>query len=870
MECNKYEAIRCKAIAEKKLEEEDIAEAKKFAMKAETLFPTLDNLSQLLKVINFYDGYEKKINGEVNWYGILGVDPLADVDTLRKAHKRMALDLHPDRNKSFGAEEAFKILSQARSVLFDKDNKLLYDLKLNFSGHQRVSVRNSPLPANKNMFGNFTSCSSSLSERNIETSGKAQNLPTCPKNPAITRSSHYNPPPLWPRYQTTTDGGQHIPTHQKTPETATWSQFVATPPQHMTPEAAANFPFVHVHNYQNPTIATNFQLFPTQLIPRKQMPARHHQFTPANNFVLNPRPPESRPETFWTSCNKCKILYEFLKIYLDQTLMCPHCREPFLAKERSAPASVSIRSSHVPWSFHHQKPGLSAAAVSSKSSTASATRNTETAHRVQSVGECLKRWHREAVSVGGSEEALLDKTDAPSASENSIKKRRIDGQKRNSGKDRNQSTAGSRAAHTISMGNLKGNLGAEKVTSASDQFASTKELSQSELRIMLMRKAKTEILKKLNQWSIGAELESANEKGMNMENKQKSAVIDLKIHKSKISSLLGSSKMAQPQNSSMRDGTGELNENVEETVSMSVPDANFCNFDEDRVEASFSKNQVWALYDDDDGMPRYYALIHDVMSRKPFKMEISWLNSKSTAEFGPLNWVSSGFAKTSGYFRVGKPIVNKSLSSFSHQVKWKKGARGAIQIFPAKGDVWALYKNWSVDWNELTEDDVIHKYDVVVIAEDYNEDKGVVVSPMIKVAGFTSVFRQHLDPMEFHTIPREEMFRFSHQVPSYVLTGLEAQNVPKGSWDLDPASLPLELLQPKTESKAVIDAENPLKCKRLDGSSEAKNESSSKANANTEDGEAFENAERGFSKPFLTYSRRGKKIKMAGDTDRAK
>ncbi|KAL2482611.1 DNAJ heat shock N-terminal domain-containing protein [Forsythia ovata] len=898
MECNKDEAIRCKVIAEKKLKEEDIAGAKKFALKAETLFPTLDDLSQLLKVINFYDGYEKKINGEVNWYGILGVDPFADEDTLRKAHKRMALALHPDKNKSFGAEEAFKILSQARSVLFDKSKKLVYDLKLNFRAHERVSVGNPPFPADKNSFGNSISCSSSLSARNVATSGNAQHVPMCPRNTATATSSHCNPPPLWPRYPSTANVAQQIPSHQKIPETATCSQYVSTPPwprdpttasgaRHMTPETSANSHYLPVCNNQNPpAIATNYRCFPTPLVPRNQTTTRHHHHTPAGNSLPIPSPLPSRPETFWTSCNKCRILFEFLKIYLNQTLMCPHCREPFLAKEKSAPTSGSIHGSRGPRSFHQQKPGLSAASGSSKNATASATRAAQTAQRVQSVGERLKRGREEAVSLAGSEEALQrnsiapDKTDAPSASENPTKKRHIDGQKRNSVKARKQTTAGSRAANTISSGNLKGNLGAERVISASDESTSTKELSQSELRAMLMEKAKTEILKKLNQWSIAAELESANKKGMNMEKEKpsisinampKAAIDDLKINKNKCAAFLGSSKTSQPQKSSMCDGIGELNANVEETVLMSVPDANFCNFDKDRGEASFSDNQVWALYDDDDGMPRYYALIRNVMSRKPFKMQISWLNSKGTTEFGSLNWVSSGFAKTCGYFKVGKPEVSKSLSSFSHQLKWRKGPRGAIQIFPAKGDVWALYRNWSVDWNELTEDDVIHKYDVVVIVEDYIEEKGVVISPLVKVAGFTSVFCQHLDPTEIRTIPREEMFRFSHQVPSYELTGREAQNVPKGSRDLDPAALPLELLQLVTESEeSVKDAENPVELKQLDGSIEAKKEPSRIGNANTEDGGASEDAKHAFSVPILKYSRRGKKKKMAGDADHAK
>jgi hypothetical protein len=39
------------------------------------------------------------------------------------------------------------------------------------------------------------------------------------------------------------------------------------------------------------------------------------------------------------------------------------------------------------------------------------------------------------------------------------------------------------------------------------------------------------------------------------------------------------------------------------------------------------------------------------------------------------------------------------------------------------------------------------------------------------------------------------MLRFSHQVPSYVLTGEEAANAPKGCRVLDPAATPCELLE---------------------------------------------------------------------------
>lgn len=230
-------------------------------------------------------------------------------------------------------------------------------------------------------------------------------------------------------------------------------------------------------------------------------------------------------------------------------------------------------------------------------------------------------------------------------------------------------------------------------------------------------------------------------------------------------------------------------------MTMEVPDSDFHEFDKERTPSSFGENQVWAVYDDDDGMPRLYALIQKVLSKRPFKLQISWLNSKSNKELGPLNWIDSGFHKTCGGFWVGKKQINNKLNSFSHKVSgWTKSAR-VYQIFPKKGDVWALYRNWSPNWNEHTTKEEKQKYDMVEVLEDYNEGKGVTIVPLVKVAGFKSVFHPPVDAKEVKIIPKEEIFCFSHQVMSYLLTDQEAPNVPKGSKELDPAAMPLELLQ---------------------------------------------------------------------------
>ncbi|CAO2200270.1 unnamed protein product [Urochloa humidicola] len=246
----------------------------------------------------------------------------------------------------------------------------------------------------------------------------------------------------------------------------------------------------------------------------------------------------------------------------------------------------------------------------------------------------------------------------------------------------------------------------------------------------------------------------------------------------------------------------------DDPLSYNVPDPDFHDFDKDRTEEFFQTDQIWATYDDDDGMPRYYAFIQKVFSLKPFKLRISYLETKTNSEFGPLKWVSSGFTKTCGDFRTGKPETCDIVNMFSHQMKWEKGPRGIIKIYPQKGDIWAIYRNWSPDWDEDTPDNVLHAYDVVEVLDGYDEDHGISVIPLVKVGGFRTLFERHQDLNATMKIPKEEMFRFSHQVPFYRMSGEEAPNVPKDSYELDPAAISKELLQGATETVEEMELPN--------------------------------------------------------------
>ena len=86
-----------------------------------------------------------------DYYEILEVGRDSDPEEIKKAYRKLAIQFHPDRNPNDKeAEEKFKELSEAYSILSDREKRRMYDQ----FGHAGVSG-NGGFPGGFNFSGNF-------------------------------------------------------------------------------------------------------------------------------------------------------------------------------------------------------------------------------------------------------------------------------------------------------------------------------------------------------------------------------------------------------------------------------------------------------------------------------------------------------------------------------------------------------------------------------------------------------------------------------------------------------------------------------------------------------------------------------------------
>ncbi|XP_061394904.1 dnaJ homolog subfamily B member 12-like [Musca vetustissima] len=145
-DADKVEAERFFHIAEEAYRNGDLEKTEENLVKANELFPT-DYIKGIIAIIRKQRNNDvsnnaeppeytneqleavNRVNNSNDYYEILGVDKTATDAEIKNAYKKLALQLHPDKNRAPGALEAFQILRNAADILEDSEKRKLYDAR---------------------------------------------------------------------------------------------------------------------------------------------------------------------------------------------------------------------------------------------------------------------------------------------------------------------------------------------------------------------------------------------------------------------------------------------------------------------------------------------------------------------------------------------------------------------------------------------------------------------------------------------------------------------------------------------------------------------------------------------------------------------
>lgn len=490
-------------------------------------------------------------------------------------------------------------------------------------------------------------------------------------------------------------------------------------------------------------------------------------------------------ETFWTACSRCRLLHQFERKYLDQILVCPGCKMSFEAVEAKESNAVRV---------------FRSGRLSEKMGSA------DLKMKMGNVG--LKR---KTVSgdtkMKGSGGSGVDGESGDSRKE--------------MGGGRGDWGGGRLRRRTSSVGEVLARSKPklvedreESMTLAEMQLEAKRRANQAKLKFKLKEKEMEKRGKKEKKREKEIERHRASKnKDLEVEGQQAAErIVDLEnengVLAKKIVNLRTKKRRTVKKTEDLQIVRQEtLKKSVDLVIErhktsktkdleiMAVEDSDFYDFDRDRMERSFKKGQVWAIYDDDDGMPRHYGLIDEV-SVNPFEVKISWLDLRSNGDEGLICWEKQGFHVSCGRFKVSRKTSIDSLNIFSHIVECERAAREVYRIFPTKGSVWALYNEAAlgIEGSNLSARDR-RSYDIVVLLTTYSEMHGLSMAYLKKVDGFKAVFkRREIGCHAIRWLEKDDVRLFSHQIPARKVTGDEIPDSLKDCWELDPASLPSDLL----------------------------------------------------------------------------
>jgi hypothetical protein len=716
MECNKEEALKARDIALKKMENRDFAGAKRITLKAQRIFPEMENITRILTVCEVHCAAEAKKNGMLDFYGILQVELTADEATIKKQYRKLVLSLHPDKNSYPGSESAFKLVGEAYSTLSDRTKRYAYDVKW------RVCAKVPPKQATQ------------------------PNQASQPKHPAKPKQAAKRKHDTQPKQTEGMKQGTQ-PTHATEPRQTT------EPNQtHQSKEAAEL-------NKTTDTVKRN----------------------DANQSDTDPSPTDAC--TFWTQCIHCKTKYKYYNDILNRSIRCQNCCKCFFADK--------INIQDVPFIF--------ASKAANGDGQQDAVPIQHGSSRVLSFSEENKqtrfgmyRTQHDQTSAKPGSEGMANHTETSREEGVEFSARNPSKDSPPTPKDKTDKRVVSDATEPdFAQGQ---NLGCGVDTSADSgatgipsSFISSRRKECVDANNI--QKPPTKKMRTLKDWFSNAASSSSKMFG------DTDAGADGLTSEPHVSNKTNSQEKGSSggsERNSKKEFTNDTSaENPCNVRSFLYPDPEFCDFDAHKDANLFAVDQIWALYDDLDGMPRYYARIRHIDSCN-FRVQYTWLEHDAANDEED-KWTDNELPVACGNYVLGQTEVSKDLLIFSHIVSTvKRGKRGSYTVYPSKGEVWALYRGWSMQWISDADNHRSYEYEVVVVLSDFTIAAGVTVIPLVKIKGFVSLFAKLKEQSSF-VIPSGELLRFAHSIPFYRTKGNEKVGVPCGFLELDTASLPNNL-----------------------------------------------------------------------------
>ncbi|XWS62219.1 hypothetical protein CRYUN_Cryun07bG0192000 [Craigia yunnanensis] len=537
-------------------------------------------------------------------------------------------------------------------------------------------------------------------------------------------------------------------------------------------------------------------------------------------------------ETFWTACSRCRLLHKFERKYLGHNLVCPSCKKSFLAVEVDGEGGDGEST--------EEEEVVAAVRVSERLKRKMGSK--EKMDSPKGVGLQGEKGSGETIrSVGLRTKAGGDNSkEKESGGDGDVGKETGGGEwgvgrLRSGGLRRRMSTVGEVLARSVAekvrddemkerSKSKRVKVVEEAMTLAEMQLEMKRKVNQGREKLNVKEKVKdvgekekekerddpkkdkvsknekqkaSEKARDFEIESQGPSKPSGNLEIMTCATKKRSVDLEAKTQESG----------KKNQNSELtKQGTSRKRVNLDiekrhglkrgDMETMAVEDSDFYDFDKDRSERNLKKGQVWAIYDDDDGMPRHYGLIEEVFSVNPFEVKMSWLDFQSNGDDRLISWEKMGFHVSCGRFKAARKSSINSVNIFSHMVECERAAKEFYRIYPKKGSVWALYNEAKLGaaGRNLSASDK-YCYDIVVFLTTYSEIHGLSMAYLEKVDGFRTIFkRQEIGCQAIRWLEKDDIRLFSHQIPARKLSGVDVPYLLKCCWELDPASLPPDLL----------------------------------------------------------------------------